>query len=162
MTLIPPPLLHTSAAALEFDRLREIVRGCCQSELGQQAVDALAPTADAEWIERRQQLAAEVRAFLRSGGRFDFSGLTDPSQLVLRARISGATLDPAELRDSILLVDRAAEWREAAAQPPAAMKDPWPAVEQLSAGLADFPPLLRYFANKFAPEGTLDDHASSA
>ena len=159
---MPTPLLHTSAAALEFDRLREIVRGCCQSALGQQAVDALAPTADAEWIERQQQLTAEVRAFLRSGGRFDFGGLTDPSQLVLRARISGATLDPAELRDAILLVDRAAEWREAAAHPPDAMKEPWPAVEQLSASLADLTPLLRYFANKFSPDGSLDDHASSA
>ena len=159
---MPAPLLHTSATALEFDRLREMVRGCCQSVLGQQAVDALAPTSDAEWIERQQQLTAEVRTFLRSGGRFDFGGLTDPSQLVLRARISGATLDPAELRDSILLVDRAAEWREAAAHPPDAMKEPWPAVEQLSAGLADFTPLLRYFANKFAPDGSLDDHASSA
>ncbi|MGC2208556.1 MAG: Smr/MutS family protein [Candidatus Korobacteraceae bacterium] len=159
---MPAPLLHTSAAALEFDRLREMVRGCCQSVLGQQAVDALAPTANAEWIECQQQLTAEVRAFLRSGGRFDFGGLTDPSQLVLRARISGATLDPAELRDAILLVDRAAEWREAAAHPPDAMKEPWPAVEQLSASLADFTPLLRYFANKFAPDGSLDDHASSA
>jgi len=162
MGRMPAPLLHTSAAALEFDRLREMVRGRCQSELGRQAVDALAPTADAEWIERQQQLTAEIRAFLRSGGRFDFTGLTDPSQLVLRARISGATLDAGELRDAILLVDRAAEWREAAAHPPDAMKEPWPAVEQLSAGLADFTPLLRYFANKFAPDGTLDDHASSA
>src|ERR1019366_7069915 len=83
-------------------------------------------------------------------------------QLVLRARISGATLDPAELRDDILAVDRAAEWREAAIHPPQAMKEPWPAVEQLSAAIADFTPLLHYFANKLSPDGTLDDHASSA
>ncbi len=132
MTSVPTPLVHTSAAALEFDRLREMVRGCCQSELGQQAVDALAPTTDADWIERQQQLTAEVRNFLRAGGRFDFGGLTDPSQLVLRARISGATLETAELRDAILLVDRAAEWREAAIHPPQAMKESWPAVEELS------------------------------
>src|SRR5208337_2234295 len=103
MTSMPTPLLHTSAAVLEFDRLREIVRGCCQSELGRQAVDTLAPTADAGWIERQQQLTAEVRNFLRAGGRFDFGGLIDPRQLVLRARISGATLETTELRDVILL-----------------------------------------------------------
>jgi DNA mismatch repair protein MutS2 len=159
---MPTPLLHTSAVALEFDRLREIVRGCCQSELGQQAVDALAPTTDAEWIERQQQLTAEVRAFLRVGGRFDFGGLTDPSQLVLRARIAGATLETTELRDAILLVDRAAEWREAAAHPPQAMKESWPAIEQLSSAIEDFTPLLRYFANKLAPDGSLDDNASPA
>jgi DNA mismatch repair protein MutS2 len=181
---MPAPLLHTSAAVLEFDRLREMVRGCCQSELGQKAVDELAPTTDAEWIDRQQQLAAEVRAFLQAGGRFDFGGLSDIRQLVLRARIAGAALDPAELRDAILLVDRAAEWREAALQPPQAMRSapaaggpsvgpypseasraaetPWPAVAQLSSGLEDFTPLLRYFANKLSPDGSLDDQASPA
>ncbi len=159
---MPTPLLHTSAIALEFDRLREIVRGCCQSELGQQAVDRLTPTTDAEWIERQQQLTAEVRAFLRAGGRFDFGGLTDPRQLVLRARIAGATLETTELRDVILLVDRAAEWHEAAAHPPQAMKEPWPAIEQLSSSIEDFTPLLRYFANKLAPDGSLGDNASPA
>jgi DNA mismatch repair protein MutS2 len=159
---MPTPLLHTSAAVLEFDRLREIVRGCCQSELGQQAVDSLAPTTDADWIDRQQQLTAEVRAFFRAGGRFDFGGLIDPSQLVLRARIAGATLETTELRDAILAVDRAAEWREAAIHPPQAMREPWPAIEELSATIEDFTPLLRYFANKLAPDGTLDDNASPA
>jgi DNA mismatch repair protein MutS2 len=196
MELMPTPLLHTSAAVLEFDRLREMVRGCCQSELGQQAVESLAPTTDAEWIERQQQLTAEVRAFLRVGGRFDFGGLIDPRQLVLRARIAGAALDPAELRDAVLVVDRAAEWREAAMNPPQDMRapadgewvgelasdfrselqgerpgewdaqarhqSPWPAIHQLSSAIEDFTPLLRYFANKFAPDGSLDDNASSA
>ena len=176
---MPTPLLHTSAAVLEFDRLREIVRGCCQCELGQQAVDSLAPTTDAAWIERQQQFTAEVRAFFQAGGRFDFGGLVDPRQFVLRARIAGATLETTELRDAILLVDRAAEWRETAAHPPQAMRDPsinwsgasfrlpgretpWPAVEELSSVIEDFTPLLRYFANKLSPDGTLDDNASPA
>jgi DNA mismatch repair protein MutS2 len=152
--------MHTTAAALEFECLREIVRGNCQSELGRQAVDSLAPTMDAEWIERQQQLTAEVRAFFRAGGRFDFGGLVDPSQLVQRARITGATLETTELRDAILLVDRAAEWREAAIHPPQAMREPWPAIEELSSAIEDFTPLLHYFANKLAPDGTLDDNAS--
>ena len=159
---MPTPLSHTSAAVLEFDRLREIVRGCCQSELGQQAVDALAPTTDAEWIDRQQQLTAEVRAFFRAGGRFDFGGLIDPSQLVLRARIAGATLETTELRDAILVVDRAAEWHETAAHPPQAMRESWPAIEELSSAIEDFTPLLHYFANKLSPDGTLDDNASAA
>ncbi|HVJ06409.1 MAG TPA: endonuclease MutS2 [Candidatus Saccharimonadales bacterium] len=157
-----PQLLHTSAAALEFERLREIVRGCCQSELGQHAVDSLAPTTDAAWIDRQQQLTTEVRAFLHAGGRFDFGGLIDTTQLIQRARIKGATLETIELRDAILLIDRAAEWREAVMHPPQALREPWPAIEELSSAIEDFTPLLRYFANKFAPDGTLDDNASSA
>jgi len=162
MISMPTPLKHTSAAALEFDRLREMVRGCCQSELGRQAVDELAPTTDAEWIECQQQLVAEVRNFLRAGGRFDFAGLCDPRQMVLRARISGATLETTELRDVILLLDRAAEWRETVLHPPQAMRESWPATEELSEAIADFTPLLHYFANKLLPDGTLDDHASAA
>src|SRR5208337_1844804 len=38
----------------------------------------------------------------------------------------------------------------------------WPAIEELSAAIEDFTPLLRYFANKLAPDGTLDDNASPA
>ena len=159
---MPVPLQHTSAAVLEFDRLREIVRGFCQSDLGRQAVDALAPTAEREWIERQQQLTAELREFLRAGGRFDFAGLADPSHFVLRARIGGVALETAELREIILLLDRGVEWREAVAHPPQALREPWPAIEELSGRIEDFTPLLRYFANKFAPDGTLDDHASPA
>jgi DNA mismatch repair protein MutS2 len=162
MIPMPTPLVHSSAAALEFDRLRDMVRGCCQSELGQQAVDSLSPTTEVEWIERQQQLTAEVRNLLRAGGRFDFGGLTDPSQLVLRSRISGATLETTELRDVILLMDRAAEWRELAMHPPQAMRESWPAIEELSAAIEDFTPLLQYFANKLSPDGTLDDQASPA
>ncbi len=135
---MPIPLPHTSADLLEFDRLREIVRGCCQSELGRQAVDSLAPTAEAAWIECQQQLTTEVRAFFRAGGRLDFGGLIDPRQSVLRARISGATLETTELRDAILAVDRAAEWREVVLHPPQAMREPWPAIEQLSGAASRF------------------------
>jgi len=38
-----------------------------------------------------------------------------------------------ELRDVILLMDRAAEWRELATHPPQAMRESWPAIEELSA-----------------------------
>jgi DNA mismatch repair protein MutS2 len=174
MAAMPEPLSHSSADALEFDSLRQIVRDCCQSELGRGAVDELAPTADAGWIHRQQQLTAEVRAFLRVGGGFDFAGLADPSQSVLRARIRGAALDPAEMREILLVVDRAAQWRQTARKPPEAMRpapapespsedgSPWPAVAELSDDLADFAPLLRFIANKLLPDGTLDDRASTA
>ena len=63
---MPTPLQHSSAAVLELDRLREILHGFCQSELGHGRVTALAPTADRAWIERQQQLTSEIREYLRS------------------------------------------------------------------------------------------------
>src|SRR5581483_7084259 len=107
---MPSPLPHTSARVLEFDLLLAMLRGYSQSPLGQQRIAHLAPTADRAWIEWQLQLASEVRAFLRAGGRFDFSGLHDPAQLLEKSRIEGAALEAAELRDLLVVIDRADEW----------------------------------------------------
>jgi DNA mismatch repair protein MutS2 len=154
------PLLHNSARVLEFDRLRELLRGYCQSELGQARVEALEATGDRTWIERQQQLTSEVRHYLRAGGRFDFAGLVDPRKMLEKSRIQGAMLEVTEIRDLLTVADRVAEWREIALHPPASLKEAWPGVEELSAQIADFTQLLRFFRGKLLPDGTLDDHAS--
>jgi DNA mismatch repair protein MutS2 len=160
VAMTPSPLEHDSARVLEFDLFRDLLRGYAFSPLGQARVAALAPSADRAWIERQQQLAAEVREYLRGGARFDFSNLLDPAALLAKSRIQGAALETGELRDILLVVDRAAEWREIALHPPGTMKTGWPAVAELSASIADFAALRRFFANKILPDGTLDDRAS--
>ncbi len=155
-----PALLHTSARALEFDSVREILRAYAYSPLGQAKIAALAPSGDGAWIERQQQLTAEIREYLRVGARFEFSGLLDPTALVEKAHIEGAALETGEIRDIVLVVDRADEWRHIAQQPPSQMKREFAAVAELSSALADFTELLRFFRNKILPDGTLDDRAS--
>src|SRR5512133_671972 len=150
-----------------------MLRGYAQSALGQARVEGLRATADRPWIERQQHLTSEVRRFLRAGGRFDFSGLIDVSTLAEKARIEGAALEAGQLRDIILVVDRADEWRHTATNPPSAMRapqpgqeqvasgdSPWPAMRELSAAMTDFTDLLRFFRGKILPDGTLDDKAS--
>jgi DNA mismatch repair protein MutS2 len=153
-------LTHSSANLLEFDRLREILSSYCVSALGRERLAALAPTKDRDWITRQQELTQEIRNYLRSGSRFEFFGLLDPRPLLEKSRIAGATLETTELRDIILVADRAAEWREIALHPPAAMQNAWPRVEELSNLIQDFTQLLRFFRNKILPDGTLDDRAS--
>jgi len=153
-------MLHTSERILEFDHLRDLLRGYAVSELGRAKIAALIPSLDVAWIENQQQLTAEVREFRRVGGRFEFAGVTNVSQLVEKSRISGAALEALEIRYVITLVDRAAEWREIAFNPPQTMKTDWPLVRQLSSGIADFTDFLRGFRNKILPDGTLDDKAS--
>jgi DNA mismatch repair protein MutS2 len=157
---MPPALTHTSARVLEFDSLRALLRAYASSPLGQARIAQLAPSTDPAWIEAQHQLTTEIREFRRVGGRFDFSGLLDVSQLTQKSSIAGAVLETTEIRDVILLVDRAAEWREIAQHPPASMKQEWRAVHALSAQIADFTPFLKFFRNKIQPDGTLDDHAS--
>ena len=151
---------QTSAQVLEFGPLRNLVGGYATSDLGKARVGALSPSTDVAWIENQHQLTAEIREFQRAGGNFEFSGLIDISKLLDKARISGASLETIEIRDVITTVDRAAEWREIAFQPPQSMRSDWAAVRHLSSGIADFTAWLRSFRNKILPDGRLDDHAS--
>jgi len=152
-------LTHTSARVLEFESLRDLLRGYASSPLGGGRIAALAPSQDRSWIEQQQQLTGEIREFRRVGGRFEFSGLLDVAELLDKARISGAALETTEIRDVVLVVDRAAEWREIIQSPPAAMKE-WIAVPKLSAAIPDLSEFLRSFRNKIQPDGTLEDRAS--
>src|ERR1039458_4867488 len=119
------PLTHSSARVLEFDALRELLRGYASSPPGQARITALATSIDSAWIGEQQEMTEEVREFRRVGGRFDFSGLLDITKLVEKSRIAGAALETTEIRDVLLVVDRAAEWREIAFHPPASMKMEW-------------------------------------
>jgi DNA mismatch repair protein MutS2 len=154
-------LIHSSARVLEFDALRELLRGYAASPLGQRRIAEIAPSTDRRWIEDQQELASEIREFRRVGGRFDFSGLIEIRSLVEKSRIAGAALETAEIRDAVLVVDRAAEWREIALHPPASMKSEWQSVHALSGRIVDFTEFLRFFRNKIQPDGTLEDRASA-
>ena len=153
-------LTHNSARVLEFDALREMLHGYASSPLGQQRIAALTPSTDRHWIQTQQELTSEIREFRRVGGRFDFSGLSEVNLQVEKSRIAGAALETTEIRDVILVVDRAAEWREIALRPPASMKSDWRGVRALSERIIDFTEFLRFFRNKIQPDGTLEDKAS--
>src|SRR6202521_1933854 len=156
----PQPLSQTSARVLEFDSLRDLLSGYASSPLGQGLIAHLAPSTDREWIENQQQLTSEIREFRRVGGRFEFAGLLEITKQVEKSRIAGAALETTDIRDVVLVVDRAAEWREIALDPPRALKFEWRAAAQLSSGIVDFTGFLRAFRNKILPDGTLDDKAS--
>ncbi len=156
----PAPIQHASERVLEFDQLRQLLAVYTASPLGHSRVLQLTPSRDRQWIERQHQLTAELRGYLKTGGRFDFHGLLDPTDVINKSRIRGAALEIAEIRHLLLLADRAAEWREIALHPAANIAENWNAVRDLSLGIADFAPLLRQFGNKILPDGTLDDRAS--
>ena len=160
MSFVPSPLTHSSAPLLEFAALRDLVRGYASSSLGRNRVDQLVPSLDFKWIETQHRLTSDIREFRRVGGNFDFSGLPEVARFLEKSRIGGAALETAEIRDIVLIADRAAEWREIVRQPPAAMRSEWTAVVALSGGILDFTEFLRSFRNKILPDGTLDDRAS--
>ncbi|HWG50515.1 MAG TPA: hypothetical protein VN669_12525, partial [Candidatus Acidoferrales bacterium] len=160
--MVPSPLEHSSVRVLEFEQFRELLSAYVNSPLGKARVAQLVPSSDRNWIDGQQQLAAETRRFLSAGGRFDFAGLFDADQLLAKAKIPNAALETNEIRDILLIADKAAEWREIALHPPEAVlrEKAWDGMQALSREIADFTALLRYFRNKILPDGTLDDRAS--
>ena len=158
--MAPPVLQHSSAHLLEFEQFRELLLGYASSPLGKARIARLGPSTDRQWIEEQQGLTAEVREFRRVGGRFDFAGILDISQPVEKSRIEGAALETEEIRDIVIVVDRAAEWREISLRPPAAMQSPFHQVASLSARVVDFTEFSKGFRNKILPDGTLEDRAS--
>jgi len=160
MPFVPIPVTHTSARLLEFETLRDLLAGYASSPLGKRRIAELLPSLDRPWIETQQQLTTEIREYRRVGGRFEFAGLPEVQRLVEKSRIAGAALETTEIRDVVLVADRASEWREIVRQPPAAMRSEWATVAALSAGIQDFTGFLRSFHNKILPDGTLDDRAS--
>ena len=157
---MPDSLAHSSARVLEYDQFRNWLSTFAQSELGRGRIGKLEPTTDREWIANQHQLTAEIRSYLRAGGHFDFASLVDPGEILDKARIQGVALEIPEIRSILFAAGRAAEWREIVLHPPTQLKAEWPAVRELSARLADFTELLRYFGNKLLPDGSLDDRAS--
>ena len=157
---MPQPIAQASARVLEWESLRELLRGYVSSPLGEARLAALTASADRAWIGEQHRRTSEVREFRRVGGRFEFAGLLEVGQFLEKSRIAGAALETTEIRDILLVVDRAAEWREIALSPPAAMRSEWSAIARLSAGIADFTDFLRNFRNKIQPDGTLEDRAS--
>ncbi len=153
-------LSHSSARVLEFDGLIGLLSGYASSPLGLQRIAALNPSADPGWIQEQQEFTSEIREFRRVGGRFDFSGLIEIGPQVEKSHIAGAALETTEIRDVVAVVDRAAEWREIAFHPPAAMRSEWNRTGALSDQIDDFTDFLRSFRNKIQPDGTLEDKAS--
>jgi DNA mismatch repair protein MutS2 len=151
---------YTSERVLEFHLLQQLLAAYTASPLGHERVVQLVPSPERQWIERQHRLTQELRGYLRAGGSFDFHGLLDPSKLIDKSRIAGAALEIAEIRDLLLVADRAAEWREIAMHPKAEVEQNWATVRELSLGIADFTAVLRHFHNKILPDGTLDDRAS--
>src|SRR5258708_7087224 len=145
-------MTNNSARVLEFDALRELLRGYTASDLGRARVSDLAASTDLAWIQNQQRLTAEVREFRRAGGSFNFFGLMQISELLEKASISGVALEALEIVGVTTVVERAAEWREIALRPPQGMREEWTAVRRVSAGIADFNEFLRGFRNKILPD----------
>ena len=127
---IPSPVEHADLAALEWEPLLALVAGFAASPVGREAILALHPSTDEEWIARQHRLAAEVRLLLEEQVSIPLGGLFDPTQLAAKAQIAGAALEAAELQSMARLANDVAAWQALLREPPARLVGKLPGLSE--------------------------------
>ena len=147
---------------LEWPRFLELLAGYSHSSVGRSWVLSLQPSADSEFLSRQHTLVAEMRRLLGQRVSIALGSLFDPTILLDKSRIEGATLEAEEIRDLLNLVDDITAWQATLETPPDAVKDEIPELAALSAPLmgASFRPLVESLRSRMLPDGSLADNAS--
>ena len=141
---------------LEFDKLRELLRQRTTCVLGSRAIDALAFSRNAGFLNQQFALIGEAREWLRSGRELGFGALSDPAVWLAKIESPGATLEPAEFLQAASLLETAAwlrvQFREEAAA--------FPSLAERADVVADFRDVLAAIRRCVLPNGEISDDAS--
>jgi DNA mismatch repair protein MutS2 len=143
---------------LEFDKLRELLRGRTTAAPGARAVDALAFGTERSRLEHEFAAVSEAVEWLRQGSELGFGGLPDPASWLDRVAKPGSVLAPAELLDVAALADTVAWLRETFGDAPAGEK--FPLLTQRAHAGGDFRALAAAIRRAIEPSGEIKDDAS--
>jgi len=156
-----------SAQTLEYEALRALVGRYVSSPLGQRELGKMQPSANRERLEAALAETGEAVEYLRraarpqpaqrgSAIRVNFSGLPELSATVFKLRIEGATLEPREIFDIIMLLDRAADAKSSLTT----AAERFPLLGRRASAIGEFRELLESLEGKILPDGTVADTAS--
>jgi DNA mismatch repair protein MutS2 len=159
---IPSPVVNADAVALEWEPLLAFVAGYAASPVGREAILALRPSTDENWIVRQHQLWGEVRLLLEEQVSIPLGGLFDPTQFAAKAQIPGAALEAAELQGIARLANDVGAWQALLREPPARVAGKLAGLSEVSGALAgsSLKPLAESIEQQIMPDGTLADDAS--
>jgi DNA mismatch repair protein MutS2 len=161
--------VKTSAAVLEFEKLREVVGRFVYSPMGRRELAKVEPRGDRAAIEAELAETGEAIGYLRLAARpqaaargaairVEFSGLPDVEVPVQKLRIEGASLEPKEIFDLFALLDRAADAKSVLM----AAGERFPMLAARAQTIGEFRLLLQELDGKILPDGSVADHASVA
>jgi DNA mismatch repair protein MutS2 len=151
----------TGLEALEWEQAHALVARSIASPAGAEEVAHVAPSIDRARIEHDLAEAGEAMEYLRAAGRggalrINFNGLPDVAQSVLKLRIEGAALDPREIFELIVFLDRAADAKSSLA----AAAERFPLLGAYAGRIGDFRQVLREVSGKIQADGSVLDSAS--
>ena len=151
-------MLPNVEIALEFDKLKNLLKRYTASELGNARVDKLAPSDSLDTVRNLLKLCTEVKTFQQQSGDIPLNGLIDIGQTLQHASISGAILEP----EAFLNVVKVAEL-------PSRIKkkfnnqdrEDFPRLLYIVDSLPVFDEIVKVISYCISPEGTVLDRASS-
>jgi DNA mismatch repair protein MutS2 len=137
--------------------------------MGRRELEKVAPYSDRARLAEDLAETGEAIGYLRIAARpqpaargaairIDFGGLPDLEASVHKLRIEGASLEPKEIFDVFLLLDRAADAKSVLT----AAAERFPRLGRRAQTIGDFRALLKDLEGKILPDGTVSDHASVA
>lgn len=160
-------MISNSSETLEWEQVRALVGRYVGSPMGAAEVEKLAPGDDRALVEASLAEAGEGISYLRASAspgpagqgaaiRVNLNGLPDVTLSVQKLHIEGAALEPREIFDLIVFLDRAAD----AASFLTAAAERFPLLGARARGIGDFRPLLKEVDGKINADGTVLDNAS--
>ena len=156
-TTLPFPGLEP----LEWDQVHALVARSISSPAGALEMELVAPSTDRLRIEHDLAEVGEAMAYLRASGqggalRINLNGLPDVAQAVQKLRIEGSVLEPREIFELIVFLDRAADAKSSLA----AAAGRFPLLAVYAGRIGDFRQVLREVGGKILADGSVVDSAS--
>ena len=147
--------------ALEWDQVHALIARSVASPAGAGEMYRVAPSTDRAQIERDLAETSEAIEYLRAAGkggalRINFGALPDIAQAVQKLHIEGAALEPREIFNLIVFLDRAADAKSSLN----AASERFALLSVYAGRIGDFRQVLREVSGKIAPDGSVLDSAS--
>jgi DNA mismatch repair protein MutS2 len=146
-----------SFSALEYDKLRALVRRYAQTPMGAARLDDLQPVTERRDLQRNLDAVRECAALKERGANFSFADIADPSLALAVLRIENAALEPLAMLELANLIEQALSARLIILSEKQDAPVLTEIVEQVPRELQR---VSRRLQDKILPGGILDDRAS--
>ncbi len=150
-------MLSSVEKALEYDKIKALLKKYTASQLGTARIDTLTPSYDVDKVRYLQALCSEAKCFQQLYGGVPLNGLRDIRESLHRAAKTGSILDAEELLEVRKVakipgdIHRIFEKRE---------REEFPNLFAIVDALPAFPELVEAIGYCINPEGALLDRAS--
>jgi len=147
---------RTAEEILEFEKLRELLRGRSTCAPGKRALDALQFSQDRAQLEKGFALIREAREWLRAAKELGFGALADPENWLEKIEGPGTVLEAGEFLDVASLLETASWLRQQFRED----EDKFPLLASRAESVIDFRDVLGLIRRAILPTGEISDDAS--